>query len=155
MKKLLEIDNLKVEFSFGRKKLTAVDNVTLDIKKGELVGLVGESGSGKTMTALSVLNLIPYPGKIKSGKIIFQGQNLLKLRRDELSNIKGSKISLIFQDPLSSLNPSFRIGWQIGEIFKSSNIKISKNDLKEIIIKTLREYIFRTRKKYFISILIN
>jgi oligopeptide/dipeptide ABC transporter ATP-binding protein len=150
MKKLLEIDNLKVEFSFGRKKLTAVDNVTLDINKGEIVGLVGESGSGKTMTALSILNLVPYPGKIKDGRIFFQEKNLLKLKKDELSKIKGSKISLIFQDPLSALNPSFRIGWQVGEIFKSSNIKISKNDLKEIIIKTFdKVYLPRAEEVFY------
>lgn len=138
MKKILEINDLKVEFSFSGVKLTAVNMVRLNINESEIVGLVGESGSGKTMTALSILNLIPYPGKIKSGNIIFEGSmDLLKIKQKEMRYIRGKKISLIMQDPLSSLNPAFPIGWQITEIVKSSKLNYSKKEIFELIIKTL------------------
>ncbi|MBL7176790.1 MAG: ABC transporter ATP-binding protein [Desulfobacteraceae bacterium] len=107
------IKDLSVFFKTGRGTLKAVNGVNLDIFKGKIVGLVGESGGGKSMVGLSVLRLIPEGGRIEAGEIIFEGKNLLELSVDEMRLIRGADISMILQDPLSSLNPAFRIESQI------------------------------------------
>src|SRR5580698_5141093 len=112
---LLQIRNLKTYFQTEAGVAKAVDGVDLDIFPGEVVGLVGESGSGKSVTALSILRLIPDPpGKI-SGSILFKGQDLLKLSWDEIHAVRGKEISMIFQEPMTSLNPVFTIGMQLTE----------------------------------------
>src|SRR5580698_5882066 len=112
---LLQIRNLKTYFQTEAGIAKAVDGVDLDIFPGEVVGLVGESGSGKSVTALSVLRLIPDPpGKIE-GSILFQGRDLLKLSWDEIRAVRGKEISMIFQEPMTSLNPVFTIGMQMME----------------------------------------
>ena len=114
---LLKIENLKTHFITSSGIIKAVDGVDLEIKKGETLGLVGESGCGKSVTALSILRLIQTPpGKIASGKIYFQGENLLELENREMRKIRGNKISMIFQEPMTSLNPVFTIGQQIAEV---------------------------------------
>jgi oligopeptide/dipeptide ABC transporter ATP-binding protein len=116
--------------------LSAVDGVSFDIEKGETLALVGESGSGKTMTALSIMRLIPFPGKIVSGKIVFDGENLLKKTEKEMRNIRGSGISMIFQDPMTFLNPVFRVGDQIAEsIILHQGLR--KEDAMEKVIETM------------------
>src|SRR5450830_864936 len=99
--KLLEIKNVTTIFNFDEKTLTAVNNVSMVINKKEIVGLVGESGCGKSMTAFSIIRLIPHPGKITNGKIFFKGQDLLQLSEKKMRNIRGVDISLVYQDPLS------------------------------------------------------
>ena len=114
--KLLEIENLSVHFHTPEGVARAVDGVSFDLAAGETVGLVGESGCGKTVTALSILGLIPSPpGKIDSGKIRFNGQNLLNLDSESLRKIRGRHISMIFQEPMTSLNPVLPIGRQVAE----------------------------------------
>ncbi|MFP4110272.1 MAG: ABC transporter ATP-binding protein [Desulfonatronovibrio sp.] len=116
MKPVLEINNLTTTFFLKKGQVKAVDNVSLILNQGQSLALVGESGCGKTMLALSILRLIPSPpGKITSGKVIFNGQNLTTLPEKNLRNIRGNDISMIFQEPMSALNPVFKVGAQISE----------------------------------------
>src|SRR6266480_3854409 len=115
--KLLEVEDLSVEFRQGRHETLAVDRVSFDIKKGETVALVGESGSGKSVTALSVMKLLPYPAASHpSGSIHFKGQELLSLPERDIRRVRGNDITIIFQEPMTSLNPLHTIEKQIGEI---------------------------------------
>lgn len=117
--KLLDIEDLRTYFHLKDGLLRAVDGVSFYIKKGETVGLVGESGCGKTVTALSILRLIENPpGEIISGAIYFEGDDLLKLSLPKMRHVRGNKISMIFQEPMSCLNPVFSVGRQIGEVFR-------------------------------------
>jgi len=120
--KLLEVKDLSVSFSTDEGNFTAVDGVSFHIDKGEIVGLVGESGCGKSVTALSLLRLIPSPpGKIESGAAIFGGKDLLNLGHRELRKIRGKSISMIFQEPLAALSPLQRIGHQMVETIRLHN----------------------------------
>ena len=114
--KLLEIDNLSVHFHTPEGVARAVDGVSFDMAQGETLGLVGESGCGKSVTALSVLGLIPSPpGLINSGRILFEDRNLLDLNPESLRQVRGQDISMIFQEPMTSLNPVLPIGRQVAE----------------------------------------
>lgn len=116
---LLEVNNLKTYFYTRGGVVKAVNNVSFSIKAGETLGVVGESGCGKSVTALSVMRLITNPpGKIVDGHINFNGEDLLQKSAAALSDIRGSKISMIFQDPMTSLNPVFTIGYQLAETVK-------------------------------------
>jgi peptide/nickel transport system ATP-binding protein len=113
---LLQVRNLRTYFHTEAGTAKAVDGVDFDIFPGEVVGLVGESGSGKSVTALSILRLIPDPpGKIVDGSILFKGRDLLKISWDEIRDVRGKEISMIFQEPMTSLNPVFTIGMQVME----------------------------------------
>src|SRR3970040_1654480 len=113
---LLEVKNLTVQFQLKRGTLTAVDNLSFAIAESETFGIVGETGCGKSVTSLSILRLIPSPpGKIVGGEILFEGQDLLKKSEREMEKIRGRKISMVFQEPMTSLNPSLTIGEQIAE----------------------------------------
>ena len=113
---LLSVRNLVTRFRTGRGQITAVNNVSFDVAAGETLAIVGESGSGKSVTALSILRLIPDPpGHIESGEIIFDGQDLLKLSDAEIRAVRGDRIAMIFQEPMSSLNPSLTVGMQVAE----------------------------------------
>lgn len=114
---LLSVKNLKTQFYSSGRTIRAIDGVSFDIEEGGAFGLVGETGCGKSVTALSILRLIPYPpGKIVEGEILFRGKNLLALTEDEMRSIRGKEISMIFQEPMTSLNPVFRIGDQMMEV---------------------------------------
>jgi len=123
MKDLVRIRDLSVRFYTYEGVVHAIDDLDLDIKQGETLGIVGETGSGKSMTALAILRLIPYPGKIESGSIVFCDKDsggeleLLKLKEDRMRAIRGNKISMVFQEPGAALNPVFTIGDQISEVF--------------------------------------
>lgn len=112
---MLEAKNLSTYFYLDNSIVKAVDNISFKAEKGETLGLLGESGSGKSTVALSIMRLISPPGKIVSGEILFNGQDLLKLPEDQMIKVRGAKISMIFQDPFSSLNPVLTIGEQIAE----------------------------------------
>jgi len=113
---LLRVQGLKTHFFLERGVVKAVDGVDFEIKKGEIFGLVGETGCGKSVTSLSILRLIPSPpGKTVEGKVIFEGENLLEKSKEEMRKIRGTKISMIFQDPHTSLDPVFTVGRQIAE----------------------------------------
>jgi len=107
---------LVTRFRTARGQITAVNDVSFEVAAGETVAIVGESGSGKSVTALSILRLIPDPpGHIESGEILFDGQDLLKMSDDEMRTVRGNRIAMIFQEPMSSLNPSLTVGMQVGE----------------------------------------
>ena len=113
---LLSVRNLVTRFRTGRGTVTAVDHVSFDVAAGETLAIVGESGSGKSVTALSILRLIPDPpGHIESGEILFDGKDLLKMNDAEIRAVRGDRIAMIFQEPMSSLNPSLTVGMQVGE----------------------------------------
>lgn len=116
MKEVLAVESLKTFFFTPQAMVKAVDGVSFQIKRNEILGLVGESGCGKTVTGLSILRLIRAPGKIVSGTIAFRGVDLLKLPEDEMRKVRGREISVIFQDSLSSLDPVFTIGEQLSDI---------------------------------------
>lgn len=116
MEPLLEVSNLEVNFKTYGGEVQAVRDVSFHVNKGEIMAIVGESGSGKSVTVQTIMDLIPTPpGKIKAGKILFEGKDLLKLSKKEMRKIKGSKISMVFQDPMTSLNPTMKVGKQIEE----------------------------------------
>jgi oligopeptide/dipeptide ABC transporter ATP-binding protein len=116
---LLEVNNLKTYFFTRGGVVKAVDDVSFVMKPGQTLGVVGESGCGKSVTALSVMRLVANPpGKIVGGEINFDGENILEKSQDELTDMRGSKISMIFQDPMTSLNPVFTVGFQIAETVK-------------------------------------
>lgn len=137
LKPLLSVKDLQVEFKSGSIITKAVNGVSFDLNENENLGIVGESGSGKSVTATSILRLIPNPpGKITGGEIIFKEQNLLKLSNNELRKVRGNEISMIFQDPSTSLNPVFTVGDQIMESIRTHK-KISKKEAKKKAIEML------------------
>jgi len=113
---LLEVKNLKTYFYTEDGVVKAVDGVDFEVYPGEVLGIVGESGCGKSVTLLSVMRLISRSGKITEGEIIFDGQNLLKLAESEMTHVRGNRISMIFQQPQTALNPVFKVGYQIAEV---------------------------------------
>jgi oligopeptide/dipeptide ABC transporter ATP-binding protein len=137
MTKLLEIKNLNVAFKVDKYVLRAVHNVNLDIEKGKSLGLVGESGCGKTVTAMSILRLLPQNAVIQSGQIFYNGKNLLEHTEKQMQKIRGSKIVLIPQDPLTSLDPLYTIGAQILEAVELHR-GIKGKEAKQIVIESLR-----------------
>ena len=112
---LLQIRDLRTYFDTARGIVRAVDGVSFDVREGETVTIVGESGCGKSVSALSVLRLVPHPGRIAGGEVIFEGRDLLKATEDEMKRIRGRKIAMVFQEPMTSLNPVLSIGEQIAE----------------------------------------
>jgi peptide/nickel transport system ATP-binding protein len=115
---ILEIRDLRTYYYDKKVVLKAVDGVNLNLERGEVLGIVGESGCGKSTLGMSILNLVPHPGSIESGEVIFEGKNLLKMSNKELRNIRGRKISMIFQDAVAGLNPVLTIGQQVEEIIE-------------------------------------
>ncbi len=135
---LLEIKNLKTQFTFDKKNFLAVDDISFQIQKGQTLGLVGESGCGKSVTSLSILRLIQSPGKIIGGEILFEGIDLLKLSDKEMRKIRGQKISMIFQEPMTALNPVFTCGQQIQEVLKIHFPDLGKKELEHKTIELLK-----------------
>ncbi len=116
MENILEIKDLTIQYHADKRIVEAVNKLNLTLKKGESLGLVGETGAGKTTTALGIMGLIPNPpGKVVDGEILFEGEDLLKLNKKKLREVRGKKISMIFQDPMTSLNPVVTVGDQIAE----------------------------------------
>jgi len=115
-KKLLQVQDLRTYFFTEAGVVRALEGITFDVLRGETLGLVGESGSGKTVTALSVLRIVPRPGKIVGGQVLLDGENLVEKSEEEMRKLRGKRIAMIFQDPTSSLNPVFTIERQLTEI---------------------------------------
>jgi len=138
METLLEIQDLRVLFPAHKKWLPAVDGVNLKVSPGEITGVVGESGSGKSVMSQSVLRLRDHDTAVKyEGKILFEGEDLLSKPLDQMRDIRGEKISIIFQDPLNSLSPVHTVGMQLGEILKLHK-KMTKPEVKERVIQMLK-----------------
>ena len=128
MSNLLDIQNLSISYTADGEVVKAVNQVDFSIKKGETIGIVGETGAGKTTTALGIMGLIPNPpGTIDSGSIIFKGNDLLKTSEKDMRSVRGNEISMIFQDPMTSLNPIFTVGQQIAEVIQIHQ-NLSKKD---------------------------
>jgi len=135
---LLEIRNLKTYFHVRGALLKAVDDVTLNMKKGETLGLVGESGCGKSVTASTIMGLVPMPpGFIAGGEILFEGVDLVKVPESKMRKIRGSQISMIFQEPMTSLNPVFTVGDQVAEVIRLHE-KLSRQEIQNRVIETFR-----------------
>lgn len=133
---ILQLNDLKVYFNAARAPVKAVDGVSFAIEKNKVFGLVGESGSGKTLTALSILKLIPEGGSVVGGEVLFNGSDIIKADNKTLRGLRGSKISIVFQDPSSSLNPVFTIGSQIVEAVLAHQ-DIGKDKAKALTLEYL------------------
>ena len=136
MPSLLQVDDLHTYFSTKEGIVKAVNGVSLSLDEGKVLGLVGESGSGKTVTALSILRLVPFPGEIVRGEITYDGQSLGDINLDQMRRIRGSEISLVFQDAGSALNPVISIGQQVGEIM-SEHTDMSKRQIRDRALELL------------------
>ena len=138
MKKLLEVKNLRTHFSVESGEFRAVDGVSFSLDAGRTLGIVGESGCGKSVSALSIMGLVPQPpGRIAGGEILFEGRDLLKFGAAQLRALRGNRISMIFQEPMSSLNPAFTVGEQIAEVLLQHK-RFSKKKAKDRAIEMLR-----------------
>ncbi|NLY81910.1 MAG: ABC transporter ATP-binding protein [Clostridiales bacterium] len=126
-KNLLEVKNLKVSFFTPAGEVKAVNDISYEIKTGEVMGIVGESGSGKSVEAYSIIGLLASPGKVVGGEILFNGENLLEYSEEQLQKLRGDKISMIFQNPMTCLNPVYKIGNQLVEAL-AIHTDITKND---------------------------
>lgn len=143
---LLEVKDLHTQFNTDKGIVKAVDGVSFSVAAGKTIGIVGESGSGKSVTAMSVIRLLDYPGEVKSGQVIYKGRDITKASEAEMRAIRGNEISVIFQEPMTSLNPVFKIGKQLNEaiilhqkITAKEASEISLNMLKAVKIKNADE----------------
>ncbi len=135
--KLLEVKNIQIRYVTDEETICAVNGISFSLEKGKTIGLVGETGAGKTTTALGIMGLVPDPpGEIVGGSIMFEGQNILKMSEKQLQNIRGNKISMVFQDPMTSLNPVLTIGDQIEEVILLHN-DVTKTEAKKKAIEML------------------
>ncbi|TET11480.1 ABC transporter ATP-binding protein [Candidatus Aerophobetes bacterium] len=148
---LLEVKELETHFFIYEGIVKTLNKIDFTIYKKETLGIVGETGCGKSVTALSILRLIPSPGKIVGGKILFEGQDLLKKKKEEMRKIRGSKISMIFQNPTSSLNPVFTVGDQLTAVIRNHQ-KVSKEEAQKRAIEMFKQVELpdpeRTLQKY-------
>jgi peptide/nickel transport system ATP-binding protein len=138
MSHLLEVRNLQTHFPTRAGLVRAVDDVSFYVDKGELLGVVGESGCGKSITALSIMRLISPPGKIAGGEILFEGENLLKFSEEQMRGLRGDDIAMIFQDPMTSLNPVYKVGEQIAEALRLHR-NMSRSEAREATIEAMKE----------------
>ena len=136
--KLLEIEELVVHYETDDGVVEAVNNVSIQIEKGEVLGLVGETGAGKTTIALSIMNLLPHPpAHVIQGKVLLEGSDLLQKKKKEMQRIRGKKVSMIFQDPMTALNPLHSVGDQIAEVIQLHDKKLSASEVQERAVKML------------------
>jgi oligopeptide/dipeptide ABC transporter ATP-binding protein len=135
---LLEVEDLKVSFRVSSGEIHALRGVSFHVNSGETLAVVGESGCGKSVTAQAIMGMIPSPhGRVKEGRILFKGQDLTKFNKKEFRSIRGSEIGMVFQDPMTSLNPTMKVGSQIDEVL-IKNQKLSKKEAKQKTIEMLR-----------------
>ena len=135
---LLEVKDLTIQYATSEGTVAAVNGVSFSLDRGEVLGLVGETGAGKTTTALGILGLVPNPpGKIVGGEIWFDGRDLLKASEKEMRAVRGKEISMIFQDPMTALNPVIRMGEQIEEVIRTHNKRMSKSEAEQKALEML------------------
>lgn len=138
MEDLLNITNLKTHFFTKRGVVPAIDGISISIPKSSIVGVVGESGCGKSMTAMSIMQLVQKPGKIVQGNIELDGENLLTYSKEQMLNVRGNKISMIFQEPMTALNPVYTVGKQVSESITIHHKDINKSEAKQKVIDIFR-----------------
>jgi oligopeptide transport system ATP-binding protein len=136
---ILSVRNLKVRFYTRRGIVEALNDISFDVKKKQILGIVGESGSGKSVLALSLLNLIEKPGRILSGSILFEGRDLLKISKKEMRALRGGEISMIFPDPTSAFDPTLTVGYQLMETLQRHHKGIGKKEAQKIAIDLFRK----------------
>jgi peptide/nickel transport system ATP-binding protein len=134
---LLSIDSLRTVFATDKGELAAVDGVSLAVNRGETLGIVGESGCGKSMLSLSVMGLVPQPGRIAAGRVVFDGIDLAKLPPAQMRKLRGKRIAMIFQEPMTSLNPSYTVGFQLVEAMRAHEPAASARELKARAVAAL------------------
>ena len=139
MKKLLEVENLSTYYHTFKGVVKSVDHISFSMNEGEVLGVVGESGGGKSVTGFSIIRLIDEPGVINADKLLFDGEDLMKKSEKEMNKIRGGKISMIFQDPMTSLNPVYTIEHQITEVLKLHQPGISKKECRERSLALMKE----------------
>lgn len=135
MDAILQVENLTTSFLTSNGEVQAVRGVSFSVGKGEILGIVGESGSGKSVTSMSILRLLADTARIKDGSILFEGEDLTKVSKKKLREIRGNKISMIFQDPMSSLNPLIPVGKQVSEMIKIHHPKMGKEERKAQVME--------------------
>jgi len=131
------VQDLRVQFAVPGGTVTAVDGINFEIDRGEIVGIVGESGSGKTMTALSILRLIPDPGKITSGRILYGEKDVVEMTDEEIREFRGNEVAMIFQDPMTSLNPVLRVGFQVEEAM-DAHTRFTRQQARDRVVPMLQ-----------------
>jgi len=137
---ILEVNNLVTAFDTEGGRIRAIDDVSFHIKKQQTLGIVGESGCGKSVTALSIMRLLPKPaGIIESGRILFNGSDLVQLPAERMHEIRGKRISMVFQEPMTSLNPVHRIGKQVGEVYRLHFSEMSENEIRQNSLEFLQK----------------
>jgi oligopeptide/dipeptide ABC transporter ATP-binding protein len=137
---ILQVQNLTTAFDTEAGRIRAIDDVSFDLKKEQVLGIVGESGCGKSVTALSIMRLLPKPvGVIESGRILFKGEDIVGLEADKMHEIRGKRISMIFQEPMTSLNPVHRIGKQLAEVFHLHFSQMADAEIRQESIEILRK----------------
>ena len=137
-KPLIEVRNLTLDFTIEGKRYNVLENVTLEIQEGERIALVGESGCGKSMTSLTIMGLQPRTAQIRNGEVYYGGRNLLKLSPKEMINVRGQELAMIFQEPMTSLNPVYTIGQQMMEMFML-HTNLSKREARAKVVEKLSE----------------
>lgn len=147
---LLKVSRLKTYFHTEQTTIKAVDDISFHIHPGELVGIVGESGSGKSVTSLSIMGLIEEPGEVIAEELLFDGKNLLELSERDMEDIRGNDLAMIFQEPLTSLNPVLTIGRQISETIRTHQ-KVSKQDAKQRSLELLKQVKIPNPEKVYYS----
>jgi oligopeptide/dipeptide ABC transporter ATP-binding protein len=136
---LLEVKNLKTQFRVDEGTFNAVDDISFQLEEGRSLGIVGESGCGKSVTSLSIMRLIQKPGQIVGGEILFRGKDLLKNSEEQMRQIRGDEIAMIFQEPMTSLNPVYTIGDQIDEAIEQHNPQLKKSEIKSRTLEILKK----------------
>ena len=135
---LLEVNDLRTFFKTREGEVHAVDGVSFELERGQTLGIVGESGCGKSVTALSIMGLVPQPGKVVSGSVIFDGRELVGRKEHDLEDIRGREIAMIFQDPMTSLNPTLKIGTQITEVLRR-HLNMTRQEARKRAVELLDE----------------
>ncbi len=135
---MLEIRNLTVEFATARGRFRAVEGLDLSLEPGEILGIVGESGSGKSVSMLALMGLVPYPGKVTADRMNFDGIDLLNISPRARRRLVGKDIAMVFQEPMSSLNPCFSIGWQIAEALKT-HLDLPRQEVRARVVELLHQ----------------
>ena len=136
---ILSVRDLKVRFFTRRGIVEALNDITFDLKRKQILGIVGESGSGKSVMALALLNLVEKPGKILKGAVLFEGRDLLKISEREMRTLRGGEISMIFPDPMSAFDPTLTVGYQVMETIQRHHNSITKKDAQEMAIELFRK----------------
>jgi peptide/nickel transport system ATP-binding protein len=136
---LLNVDGLTVEYWTGRGRVRAVDDMSFSIEKSETLGVVGESGSGKSTLGLSLIGLVPFPGRITKGTVFLKGKEICEMRAEELRNLRGTEVCYIFQDPMTSLNPVKKVGGHFVELIQTHEPKVTKEEAMERAKKLLKD----------------